>query len=110
MSKIAIIYFSKTDVTGQLARAIAAGVEQQGIKQQGECEILSHRIEGSEIIEGRFVNPNLMDELARLSLAHRPTWVEWLRSLKHLPMRAVNLGTTRSGQTKWQQVLLAEER
>ncbi|MCR9655480.1 flavodoxin family protein, partial [Vibrio parahaemolyticus] len=24
MSKIAIIYFSKTDVTGQLARAIAA--------------------------------------------------------------------------------------
>ncbi|HCM0913499.1 TPA: flavodoxin family protein [Vibrio parahaemolyticus] len=64
MSKIAIIYFSKTDVTSQLARAIAAGVEQQGIKQQGECEILSHRIEGSEIIEGRFVNPNLMDELA----------------------------------------------
>ncbi|CAI2326825.1 TPA: flavodoxin family protein [Vibrio parahaemolyticus] len=64
MSKIAIIYFSKTDVTGQLARAIAAGVEQQGIKQQGECEILSHRIEGSEIIEGRFVKPNLMDELA----------------------------------------------
>ncbi|EIU6760168.1 flavodoxin family protein [Vibrio parahaemolyticus] len=64
MSKIAIIYFSKTDVTGQLARAIAASVEQQGIKQQGECEILSHRIEGSEIIEGRFVNPNLMDELA----------------------------------------------
>ncbi|MFW1457091.1 flavodoxin family protein [Vibrio parahaemolyticus] len=64
MSKIAIIYFSKTDVTGQLARAIAAGVEQQGIKQQGEREILSHRIEGSEIIEGRFVNPNLMDELA----------------------------------------------
>ncbi|WP_229612166.1 flavodoxin family protein [Vibrio parahaemolyticus] len=59
MSKIAIIYFSKTDVTGQLARAIAAGVE-----QQGECEILSHRIEGSGIIEGRFVNPNLMDELA----------------------------------------------
>ncbi|HCH4309922.1 TPA: flavodoxin family protein [Vibrio parahaemolyticus] len=64
MSKIAIIYFSKTDVTGQLARAIAAGVEQQGIKQQGECEILSHRIEGSEIIEGRFVNSHLMDELA----------------------------------------------
>ncbi len=64
MSKIAIIYFSKTDVTGQLARAIAAGVEQQGIKQQGGFEIISHRIEGSEIIEGRFVNPNLMDELA----------------------------------------------
>ncbi|CAH1603158.1 Flavodoxin [Vibrio jasicida] len=59
MSKIAIIYFSKTDVTGQLARSIAAGVE-----QQGEYEILSHRIEGSEIIEGRFVNPHLMDELA----------------------------------------------
>lgn len=27
MSKIAIIYFSKTDVTGQLARAIAAGLQ-----------------------------------------------------------------------------------
>ncbi len=64
MSKIAIIYFSKTDVTGQLARAIAAGVEHQGIKQQGGFEIFSHRIEGSEIIEGRFVNPSLMDELA----------------------------------------------
>ncbi|WP_346338581.1 flavodoxin family protein [Vibrio parahaemolyticus] len=64
MSKIAIIYFSKTDVTGQLARAIAAGLEQQGIKQQGGFEIISHRIEGSEIIEGRFVNPSLIDELA----------------------------------------------
>ncbi|EKO3798493.1 TPA: flavodoxin family protein [Vibrio harveyi] len=64
MSKIAIIYFSKTDVTGQLARAIAAGAEQQGIEQQGGFEILSHRIQGSEIIEGRFVHPNLMDELA----------------------------------------------
>ncbi|MFZ3430154.1 flavodoxin family protein [Vibrio harveyi] len=64
MAKIAIIYFSKTDVTGQLARAIAAGAEQQGIEQQGRFEILSHRIQGSEIIEGRFVHPNLMDELA----------------------------------------------
>ncbi|EOD9425403.1 flavodoxin family protein [Vibrio harveyi] len=64
MAKIAIIYFSKTDVTGQLARAIAAGAEQQGIEQQGGFEILSHRIQGSEIIEGRFVHPNLMDELA----------------------------------------------
>ncbi len=63
VAKIAIIYFSKTDVTGQLARAIAAGAEQQGIEQQGGFEILSHRIQGSEIIEGRFV-PNLMDELA----------------------------------------------
>ncbi|WP_390339772.1 flavodoxin family protein [Vibrio harveyi] len=64
MAKIAIIYFSKTDVTGQLARAIAAGAEQQGIEQQGGFEILSHRIQGREIIEGRFVHPNLMDELA----------------------------------------------
>ncbi|HDM8069243.1 flavodoxin family protein [Vibrio harveyi] len=64
MAKIAIIYFSKTDITGQLARAIAAGAEQQGIEQQGGFEIFSHRIQGSEIIEGRFVNPNLMDELA----------------------------------------------
>ncbi|KNY44223.1 flavodoxin [Vibrio harveyi] len=64
MAKIAIIYFSKTDITGQLARAIAAGAEQQGIEQQGGFEIFSHRIQGSEIIEGRFVHPNLMDELA----------------------------------------------
>lgn len=54
----------KPTLLANFARAIAAGVEQQGIKQQGECEILSHRIEGSEIIEGRFVNPHLMDELA----------------------------------------------
>ncbi|MCK6262972.1 flavodoxin family protein [Vibrio sp. ZSDE26] len=59
MSKIAIVYFSQTDITGQLANAIASGIE-----QQNNVKILSHRIKGSEIIEGRFVNSNLMEELA----------------------------------------------
>lgn len=34
MSKIAIIYFSKTDVTGQLARAIAAGVNNKALSSK----------------------------------------------------------------------------
>jgi multimeric flavodoxin WrbA len=59
VAKIAIIYFTKTDITGQIAKAIASGIEQhKGI------DILSHRIEGKEIVEGRFVNEPLMDSLA----------------------------------------------
>ncbi len=60
MSKIAIIYFTKTDITGQLARAIAAGIE-----KHGKVDVLSHRIQGQEIIDGRFINPKLMDELTK---------------------------------------------
>ncbi|MGF1698576.1 flavodoxin family protein [Vibrio lamellibrachiae] len=59
MSKIAIIYFTQTDITGQIAEAIASGIE-----QQGNVKILSHRIQGKEIVEGRFVNPSLMEKLA----------------------------------------------
>lgn len=60
MSKIAIIYFTKTDITGQLANAIAAGIEKHGM-----VDVLSHRIQGQEIIEGRFLNPKLMDDLSK---------------------------------------------
>lgn len=60
MSKIAIIYFTQTDITGQIASAIATGIE-----KQGQFDILSHRIQGHEIIEGRFINSNLMSELTK---------------------------------------------
>ncbi|AUI87524.1 flavodoxin [Vibrio azureus] len=59
MSKIAIIYFSKTQATAKLARSI-----ESGIVQHGEHSVLSHQIQGSEIIEGRFSNPELMQQLA----------------------------------------------
>lgn len=59
MTKIAIIYFSQTGVTNQLAQAMATSIE-----QQGEFEIFSHRISGTEIIEGRFINPELFTTLS----------------------------------------------
>lgn len=58
MKSIAIIYFSQTGSTDQMAQAIAAGAEQQGAR------ILAHRIQGQEIVEGRFNNPALMEALA----------------------------------------------
>lgn len=58
MSKIAIIYFSQTDVTAQLAKAIAAGIE-----SHGGVEVFSHRIAGREIVEGRFCNAELFQQL-----------------------------------------------
>ena len=55
---IAIIYFSQTHVTAQLAEAIA-----QGAKQEDNITVLMHSIAGHEIIEGRFVNPQLFAKL-----------------------------------------------
>jgi multimeric flavodoxin WrbA len=47
--KIGVIYFSKTDVTGTMAKAIIAEAE-----SQSDVSVIEHRIEGHEIIEGRF--------------------------------------------------------
>lgn len=58
MPKIAIIYFSQTDVTAQLALAIAAGAE-----QQLETEVFSYRIKGEDLQAGRFVNHALFSTL-----------------------------------------------
>ncbi|MGY3571593.1 flavodoxin family protein [Vibrio paucivorans] len=58
MAKIAIVYFTQTDITGQIARAIAAGIE-----KQGDTEVFSHRIDGKEIVEGRFTNTEILEAL-----------------------------------------------
>jgi NAD(P)H dehydrogenase (quinone) len=58
MSRIAIVYFSKSDVTGQLANAIASGA-----KQEPGITVFEHRIEGHQILEGRFENVELFKQL-----------------------------------------------
>jgi len=58
MSLIAIVYFSKTDVTEQLAKAIASGA-----KQVSGITVFEYRINGQEIIEGRFANAELFEQL-----------------------------------------------
>jgi len=58
LSKVAVVYFTNTDVTGQLAKACISAAEQAGVKT---C---IHRILGEEIIEGRFKNADLFDRLA----------------------------------------------
>ncbi|MFS1524818.1 flavodoxin family protein [Microbulbifer sp. 2304DJ12-6] len=57
MIKIGIVYFSNTDVTGKLARAACSELVNQKVL------FFSHQILGAEIIEGRFINKILMDEL-----------------------------------------------
>ena len=58
MSRIAIVYFTKSDVTGQLANAIASGA-----KQEPGITVFEHRVEGCEIFEGRFENEELFEQL-----------------------------------------------
>jgi NAD(P)H dehydrogenase (quinone) len=58
MPHIAIVYFSKTGVTGQVAKAIAFGAN-----QEPDITVLEHRIDGREIIEGRFQNTELFEQL-----------------------------------------------
>ena len=57
MIKIGIVYFSTTDVTGKLARAVCKEITEHDI------QLTSHQIVGAEIVEGRFVNKDLMAEL-----------------------------------------------
>ena len=57
MIKIGIVYFSVTDVTGKLVRAVCEELTEQKVL------FISHQIVGAEIIEGRFVNKKLMNEL-----------------------------------------------
>ena len=57
MLTIALIYFSNTDVTGQLVQAAHDEIKSDDIK----CIV--HPILGKEIIEGRFINQQLMNSL-----------------------------------------------
>ncbi len=57
MSKVGIVYFSKTDVTGELVKAAATEIKNNGLS------VFKYKIQGSEIIEGRFENNKVFDEL-----------------------------------------------
>ncbi len=58
MIKVAVVYFTKTDVTGKLAQSLISG-----LKTACEVSVIEHRIQGHEIIEGRFVNHNIFAKL-----------------------------------------------
>ncbi|MDA9556970.1 flavodoxin family protein [Vibrio sp.] len=58
MSKIAVVYFSKTGVTEHLAKAVISG-----ITENNDVDVVEHKIEGKEIVEGRFINPSLFESL-----------------------------------------------
>ncbi|WP_028023899.1 flavodoxin family protein [Enterovibrio calviensis] len=60
MKNIAIIYFSNTGSTENMALAIAEGAKQQGAK------VLTHAISGTEIAEGRFKNDALFEKLENM--------------------------------------------
>jgi len=57
LSKVGIVYFSKTDVTGDLVKAAASEIKNNGLN------VFEYKIQGSEIIEGRFENNKVFDEL-----------------------------------------------
>lgn len=56
--RVAVVYFTKTDVTGQLAQAVISG-----IKEHDDVEVIEHRIHGTEIVEGRFENSLLFESI-----------------------------------------------
>ncbi len=57
--KIALIYFSQSDQTHALASQIKKGI----LETAPSCQLLTHRIQGCEIIEGRFQNPTLLNDI-----------------------------------------------
>lgn len=58
MTTIAVIYHSVTGTTKQLSQAIAKGVE-----SVAGCQVEIIEIKGSDIIDGRYVNPDVLQEL-----------------------------------------------
>ncbi|NRB77450.1 MAG: flavodoxin family protein [Saccharospirillaceae bacterium] len=58
MINIAVVYFTKTDITGTLAKTIIKTVE-----SQKDVNVIEFKIEGPEIIEGRFVNDDIFLQL-----------------------------------------------
>lgn len=56
--KVAVVYFSQTGVTAKLAGAVI-----EGLGSHDNIHVTEHRIYGTEIIEGRFRNQPLLDEL-----------------------------------------------
>ncbi len=58
MARVAVVYFSKTDVTQALVKAAVAELEELGL----HCFV--HLIKGEEIVEGRFVKTDILTELS----------------------------------------------
>lgn len=58
MINIAVVYFTKTDVTGALAQSLVAG-----LNSVHDVNIITHKIQGHEIVEGRFVNHDIFTDL-----------------------------------------------
>jgi multimeric flavodoxin WrbA len=58
-SKVAVAYFTKTDVTGALAKALQAGLAASPF-----VEVVSIQIQGKQILEGRFCAPEVFEQLA----------------------------------------------
>ncbi|CAG9001099.1 MAG: NAD(P)H dehydrogenase (quinone) [Candidatus Celerinatantimonas neptuna] len=54
---IALIYYTKTDITGQLMASVKEAVSKQDI----EC--FSYQIQDRDIVDGRFVNQSILDQL-----------------------------------------------
>jgi len=52
-----VVYFSKTNITKKLVQAACSGIESTG------SEVFSHQIKGLEIVEGRFMNLEIFQEL-----------------------------------------------
>ncbi|MEE1674411.1 NAD(P)H-dependent oxidoreductase [Agarivorans aestuarii] len=58
-SKVAVVYFTKTDVTGTLAKALQAG-----LTKSRSIDVITIQILGEQIIEGRFCAPEVFEQLA----------------------------------------------
>ena len=56
MTTVAVIYHSATGTTGQLASAVA-----EGIQSADDVESLQYRIVGEDISQGRFVNLEMLE-------------------------------------------------
>lgn len=57
MVKIGLVYFTNTDVTGQLIGSMVSALE------AFDCELILHKIEGNQIKDGRFQHPELFSRL-----------------------------------------------
>ncbi len=58
MTQVAVVYFSHTDVTEKLAKSLIAGAQSvTGV------DVFEYRIEGRHIVEGRFVDLELLSKL-----------------------------------------------
>jgi len=57
LPKVGIVYFTHTDITGELVNAAASEIEEAGL------DIFLHRIKATEIVGGRFVNLDVFKNL-----------------------------------------------